>query len=142
MFDKVANHYDLIMSAFDYQELTDYLDDLIISYDGDRTTLLDIACGTAEELVYFRQLGYKTEGLDLSAEMLAEAEKKHPGVNFYNQDMTNFKTGKKYDNIICTFDSVNYILNEDKLQGTFNCCCNHLNDKGLLLLILIHFTQC
>ena len=56
----------------------DYLDDLIIGAGGDRTNVLDLGCGTSEELIYFRQLGCGVTGLDFSEEMIKLSEFKHP----------------------------------------------------------------
>jgi len=136
MFDKdVSKYYDLVMADFDYQELVDYLDDLIIEAGGERTNILDIACGTAQELVFFLQLGYKVNGLDLSKNMIEVAKEKLFYVNFQQADMSNFKTEneKKYDNVICTFDSINYLLTEKKISGCFNSVYNSLTDNGLFL---------
>ncbi len=133
MFKKVANYYDLIMSEFDYKEMVDYLDDLIIAAGGERTNLLDLACGTAEELMYFRQLGYKVVGIDNSEDMLKIAREKHFGVDFFNQDITKFRMDEKFDNIISTFDSVNYITDEAKLGNCFKLAYQTLNDKGVFL---------
>ena len=136
MFDKnVSKYYDLVMQDFDYQELVDYLDDLIIEAGGERTNIFDIACGTAQELVFFMQLGYKVHGLDLSANMLEVAKEKLYHVDFQQADMSNFKTNnnEKYDNVISTFDSINYLLSEKQLLGCFNSVHNALTDNGLFL---------
>ena len=77
MFNKIAKHYDMIMEPFDYNDLVDYLDDLIIGAGGDRTNVLDLGCGTSEELIYFRQLGYEVVGLDFSEEMIKLSKFKH-----------------------------------------------------------------
>lgn len=136
MFDKnVSKYYDLVMQDFDYQELVDYLDDLIIEAGGERTNVFDIGCGTAQELVFFLQLGYKVHGLDLSEEMLKVAKEKLYHVDFQLGDMSDFKTvgDKKYDNAICTFDSINYLLSEKQLSGCFNSVHDALTTNGLFL---------
>lgn len=133
MFKEVADYYDLVMADFDYRDLVDYLDDLIVLSGGKRTDVLDLGCGTAEELVYFMQLGYKISGLDMSSDMLRRAKQKLPFANFYNEDMTNFKLDVKFDNVISTFDSVNYITDEKKLFDMFKCSYDVLNTGGYFL---------
>lgn len=133
MFKQVAKHYDLVMADFDYQNLVDYLDDLIIQFGGERTTLLDIACGTGSELFFFRQLGYEIAGLDFSQDMLAVAEEKLPGIELFCADMTKFSVPQKYDNVISVFDSINYIIDEKKLLACFKSVNRVLNSKGLFL---------
>ncbi len=80
MFKQVAKHYDLVMADFDYRNLVDYLDDLIVENGGERTSLLDIACGTGSELFYFRQLGYTLAGLDMSQEFFPVAKRNWRGI--------------------------------------------------------------
>lgn len=133
MFKEIANHYDLIMKDFDYRGIVDYLDDLIIDADGDRTNVLDLGCGTAEELIYFRELGYKVTGLDKSPQMLEIAKNKHYIVDFIEADMTNFKTVEKFDNAICIFDSLNYLTKKSQVLKFFKNVNKSLKDDGLFL---------
>ncbi len=133
MFDNIAKYYDLIMSPFDYRELVDCLDDLIISSGGKRTDVLDLGCGTSEELVYFTQLGYIPAGIDLSSEMISISKNKLPAFDFKTGNMKNFKTKKKFDNIISVFDTVNYLTKPKDLSSFFKCSNRALNDNGILL---------
>jgi len=133
MFDKIAKYYDLIMSPFDYQELVDCLDDLILSSGGKRTNILDAGCGTSEELVYFRQLGYEVSGFDMSREMVKISGRKLPGSTFSAGNMKNFKSSRKYDNIISVFDTVNYLKKPRDLSSFFKCSNRALNEGGLLM---------
>ena len=133
MFNKIAKYYDMIMEPFDYNDLVDYLDDLIIGAGGDRTNVLDLGCGTSEELIYFRQLGYEVTGLDFSEEMVKLSKFKHPGVDFITADMTNFRTKKKFDNVISCFDTINYITDKDKLSKCFASTNKAMNKGGVFL---------
>jgi len=133
MFDKIAKYYDLIMSPFDYRELVDCLDDLIVSCGGNRTDILDTGCGTSEELVFFTQLGYKVSGIDLSPEMIKISKKKLPAGNFKTGNMKDFRSDKKYDNIISVFDTVNYLTKPRELSSFFKSSNRALNSGGLLL---------
>ncbi|MDA3837896.1 MAG: methyltransferase domain-containing protein [Candidatus Delongbacteria bacterium] len=133
MFNKIAQHYDMIMQPFDYNDLVDYLDDLIIGAGGERTNVLDLGCGTSEELIYFRQLGYEVAGLDMSEEMIKISEYKHPGVDFFQENMINFKLKKKYDNIISCFDTINYIIDKKKLSKCFASTNKAMNKGGVFL---------
>jgi ubiquinone/menaquinone biosynthesis C-methylase UbiE len=133
MFDKLAKHYDLIMSPFDYRELADCLDDLIIQSGGKRTDILDLGCGTSEELYYLMQLGYDISGIDMSGEMIQISKKKIPHGDFKKGDMRKFRTPKKYDNVISVFDTVNYLTKPSDLQSCFESVNRSLNKNGLFL---------
>ncbi|PID26563.1 MAG: hypothetical protein CR982_09855 [Candidatus Cloacimonadota bacterium] len=132
-FTKVAKYYDLVMQDFDYREMVDYLDDLIMDAGGDRTTILSIGCGTGEELLFFHQLGYTISGLDNSKEMIEVAKEKLPFMEIYCMDMVDFKLENRVDNIISTFDSINNILDDKSLERCFKSVYNSLNRGGLFL---------
>ncbi len=133
MYEKIAQYYDIIMSPFDYQELVDCLDDLIMSCGGKRTDVLDLGCGTSEELIYFMQLGYKVSGIDISEKMISISKQKLPCGDFKAGNMINFKTKRKYDNVISAFDTVNYLTDPDDLSGCFRSVNKALNNGGLFL---------
>ncbi|MBN2789590.1 MAG: class I SAM-dependent methyltransferase [Candidatus Delongbacteria bacterium] len=133
MFNKIAQYYDMIMEPFDYNDLVDYLDDLIINAGGERTNILDLGCGTSEELIYFRQLGYEVAGLDNSEEMINISKYKHPGVDFFQADMTNFKLKRKFDNVISCFDTINYITDKNKLSRCFAATNKVMNADGIFI---------
>ncbi len=47
--------------------------------------------------------------------------------------MTKFELPEKFDNVICVFDSINYILDEHKLLNCFKSVNKAMNPKGLFL---------
>jgi len=81
--------------------------------------------------------GYNLTGLDISADMLAEASaksEKHRTDVFYTcQDMTSFSVSHLYDAVISCFDSFNYILTKEKLLSAFTRCYNSLDKNGLFV---------
>jgi SAM-dependent methyltransferase len=48
-------------------------------------------------------------------------------------DMINLPFKKKFDIVVCAFDSVNYILSKKKLQKLFDEVYNVLNENGIFL---------
>lgn len=95
-------------------------------------TLLEIACGTGSHLLPISKY-FDVEGLDISKTMLNYAKKKLPHIRFYNKDMSNFNLSKKYDLIICPYDSINHLLDFKKWQSLFKCASQHLNPKGVFI---------
>jgi len=63
--------------------------------------------------------------------MLEIAKKR--GLKVYQSNMVDFNLGQKYDLVICTYDSLNYILQEDSLQKCFNSISKHLNQDGVFI---------
>ncbi len=133
MFGRISKYYDMIMSPFDYRELVDCLDDLIVSCNGKRTDVLDLGCGTSEELVYFAQLGYGVRGIDISPEMISISKNKLPFGQFYKADIRNYVSDRKFDNAVSVFDTVNYITKPEEVSDFFRCVNRSLNKDGLFL---------
>jgi SAM-dependent methyltransferase len=94
-------------------------------------TVLEIACGTGKLAKIFLDKGYSIEGLDISRSMLTVAKKK--GLKVYQGNMVDFELNKKYDLILCIFDSLNYIQEASELQQCFKSVNKHLNQDGLFI---------
>ena len=95
-------------------------------------TLLELACGTGA-ILKIPANDYDVVGLDQSPQMLSIARKKLPRVRFYRRDMVRFDLGKKFDVIICVFDSINHVLKFAEWQKIFRNAARHLEDDGLFL---------
>ncbi|MGX7244343.1 class I SAM-dependent methyltransferase [Enterococcus quebecensis] len=52
-------------------------------------TVLDIGCGTGELTNQIAQLGHKVTGIDQSINMINQAKKSHPNLNFLQEDILN-----------------------------------------------------
>ena len=126
-----ADLYDAVYSFKDYAEevsvLNRYLDDLGISSG----SMLELACGTGEYLKGFER--FNRTGIDLCSRSLEIAQSKIPEMEAFQQDMTTFSTGKKYDVVLAVFGAVGYI-GPDKLIEFFRRCQLHLKDRGVLVL--------
>jgi len=70
-----------------------------------RGPALDIGCGSQGRMIdLLLHHGFPAEGLDISAEMIALAQKRQPAVTFYHADISQWKFPKKYD-LISAWDS-------------------------------------
>lgn len=95
--------------------------------------ILDVACGTGYLLKYFRGLGFKVTGVDLSKEMLNIASKRVPGAKLYQQDMARLNVDDTFDVITCVFDSINHLLGFNNWKNFFWLSYNHLSNKGIFI---------
>ncbi len=134
-YARSAVYYDLIYEAAgkDYARESQQIHGLIQQYK--RTpgrALLDVACGTGGHLTYLRD-HYAVEGLDLSAEMLAIARKKHPDLVLHQADMTSFDLGRQFDVVICLFSAIAYAQTVALLRQALRTMARHLRPGGVLI---------
>lgn len=101
-------------------------------YRPEAKTILELACGTGSILKGLVD-EYEVSGLDNSPQMLEIAKKKVPAARLYEGDMSTFQLGKKYDAILCVYDSVNHLETFTAWEQLFRHAADHLNDTGLLI---------
>jgi SAM-dependent methyltransferase len=129
-YEKFSRFYDLVMG--DRSEAARYLAELIAHRKPDAKSVLEIACGTGSILGILSE-EYEVTGVDRCKPMLAIARKRLPHVQFFRQEMTNFRLPRRFDVIICVFDSMNHLLRFTDWQRTFRRVARHLNNGGLFI---------
>ena len=72
-YETFASVYDAIMDDSLYEKWTDFS---LRHFPKDKKKLLELACGTGIQSIYFKKAGFEVTGLDLSHEMLDLAEKR------------------------------------------------------------------
>lgn len=134
MYGKAATYYDEIYRWKNYEKETERLHKFIRVYKKSiGNTLLDVACGTGNHLVYLNKL-YDVEGLDINPIQIAQARKKLPQVRFYKRDMRSFDLGKKFDVVTCLFSAIGYAKTRNGLRLAVGRMSHHLKPGGVLLL--------
>ncbi|MBJ8326433.1 class I SAM-dependent DNA methyltransferase [Streptococcus pacificus] len=121
-YETFATIYDSVMDESLYQKWTDFsLRHLPIN--NDRNKLLELACGTGIQSIYFSEAGFDVTGLDLSAEMLAIAKKrshaKNLDISFVEGDMRDLSQLPKFDMVTCYSDSICYLKDEVEVGDVF-----------------------
>ncbi len=138
MYSEFAYVYDRLMDDIQYSKWADYIEALFVKYGRERPELvLDLACGTGSLTLEMAKRGYDMIGIDMSSDMLSCAmEKAVPfGVLplWVCQDMRSFELYGTMDAIICTMDSLNYIVDLSDLKEVFHLVNNYLNPNGLFI---------
>ena len=129
-YSKFFQFYDRVMG--DRSDAVNYIRDLIELYHPDAKTLLEIACGTGGLLGYLSE-SYDVTGLDRSRPMLAIARKRLPHIRLLHQDMTSFRINRRFDAIVCAFDSINHLHRFADWRRTFRSVASHLNGGGVFV---------
>ncbi|MBD3335144.1 MAG: methyltransferase domain-containing protein [Candidatus Eisenbacteria bacterium] len=106
----------------------DFLLDVLALQPGD--SILDVGCGTGRHAIELAKRGYEVTGLDLSEEMLkqAEAGARAAGVelNLIHADAARFSPAKAYDAVICLCEGSFGLLGraDDPIDQPLAILCN------------------
>ncbi len=127
--------YDLLMAGVPYRFWMDYLQKVWKKQGQFPKTVLDLACGTGTVSRHLVSRGYVSTGVDLSAGMLevARVRAAEAGISipFIQQDAAELDLGDaRFDAAICFFDSLNYILEAERVQSAFARVYAHLHPGG------------
>ena len=138
-YSSLASFYDSLNFGCDYEKLADFLCALIKENEKTKTSLvLDLACGTGKLTFMLRERGYDMTGVDLSAEMLSEAqdyahEHEINDVLFLCQDMRSFELYGTVDACVSTLDSINYLTKLSDVEKCFKLVHNYLIPDGIFI---------
>ena len=134
-YTEFAAVYDELMTEIPYEM---YVELVSIATGGLRDKrILDIGCGTGLLSVQLAKQGADVTGIDLSAEMLAVAEKRAQAlslpVNFVQQPMQQLSGFIGYDAAVIAIDSLNYLQEREEVLATFRNIHAALAVGGTLL---------
>ena len=134
VYNKSAAFYDAIYSFKDYRAESARLIALIAAHKRSRgRRLLDVACGTGSHLQHLSRQ-FEAEGLDASAEQLAIAQMKCPGVLFHRADLAEFDLGREFDVVTCLFSSIGYVKTAPRLRLAVANLARHVSSGGVLMV--------
>lgn len=141
IYANFASVYDRLMQDVPYANWITYLDRLFDRHGIKPREVLDIGCGTGNVTLPLAELGYSLTGLDLSAEMLAAAEKKARdkglAIRWIQQDMRAMDLGDtKFDLVISMTDSLNYLNTTEDLVKVFGLVRGLLKPGGWFIFDL------
>ena len=128
--------YDQFMTDIPYARWAAYIDKVLqnhgINY---KSIVLDMACGTGNITLPLAQMGYDMIGVDISADMLSQAQGKinNERILFLQQDMRQLDLYGTVDAVVCACDGLNYLLNETELENVFSRVKMFLNSGGVFI---------
>ena len=131
--------YDLFYMQKTYHQEGNFVHHCLQYYgDGSSKKILELGCGTGNHAFLLEQLGYSIVATDISEDMIAQATAKavegHSEIKFYCQDMIQLsRPDKPFDAVICLFDSICYVIDNDDVHELFNRIHSHLRPGGLLI---------
>ncbi|MGM0432972.1 MAG: class I SAM-dependent DNA methyltransferase [Spirochaetota bacterium] len=131
-YERIAHIYDTIMD--DYSWCEPVLHQLLPAELGENSSVLELGCGTGRILELLRKKFSDLNGIDISERMLEHARRRIPTGTFYRMDMCDFTIDRKFDLILCMFDTINHLLTFEKWKQTFAHVKNHLGPGGTFIM--------
>ena len=125
----VANIYPHLMNFVSYKWWARYIYTITKSKAVKNPSVLELASGNCSLAVYLSKHYKNYIATDISQSMLNHSKNK---LNKVCCDMTAIPFSKKFDLILTSFDSVNYLLNKKRLLKFFKEASDHLLENGLL----------
>lgn len=137
-YKMMAKVYDeLIYEDVNYENIANYALAKCDQYSVNKERYLDLACGTGNVGIYVGKSFKENYFVDLSHEMLIEADKKlrenRVRGKIVCQDMCELELNRKFNLITCVLDSTNYILDDESVENYLRGVYNHLEEDGLFV---------
>lgn len=137
-YESLAASYDALTYDIPYERILTFWQKLCARQKADVRTVLDLACGTGSLSVLLAKRGYRVLGVDLSEDMLAEADQKAAAMEgnrpfFVCQPMQRLRLPETVDAVICCLDSINYLRKPTDCQKTFRRVYDALTHGGVFV---------
>jgi len=125
------------MNHVKYDKWADYILSVFHHFGIHGKDILEIACGTGTLSIFLFKHGYDITGMDLSPAMLrvAAGKFKENGMpqKLVAANMTSIPLKKKFDAVICLYDSLNYLKNHADFRKTVDEVFAVVKDGGIFI---------
>jgi len=118
-YDDVAEMYHQLWANWYFPAALPALERLFFSQVPAGSAILELCCGSGHVTRELVDRQYRVTGVDNSAALLALARQDLPAVEFLLQDVRKLKLKATYPAALCTFDSLNHVLELEELQEVF-----------------------
>lgn len=140
-FDNYSQYYDMLYHDKNYEAEAEYVSLLLKRYYPAAYSLCEMGCGTGRMARLMVDKGYSLHGVDMSAQMLAEAERmklilpnsQAERLIFSQGDVRNVRFLSTFDCVISLFHVMSYQQTNDDLQAAFMTAGCHLKQGGLFI---------
>ena len=132
MYTDFAKYWPLISDPADYGREAGYWRDALRDRLGPgRHEILELGVGGGNNMSHLTN-DFQFTAADISPQMIEQARKLNPGVEFCIGDMRSLRLGRKFKAVII-HDAISYMLSEDDLRATFATAAAHLDEGGVFV---------
>ena len=131
-FSLYSKYYDVLYLDKNYLLEVEYVIDLLVKNNVPGKKIVEWGCGTGKHGSLLANHGYHVHGVDLSADMIAQAAQGN-GFTCEQGNILNKKIDSKFDAIISMFHVVSYQTENDELELLFINANDHLRNGGLFI---------
>lgn len=133
-FAEYARYYDVLYKDKDYMSEAKDVDALLRKYGiGNEKRIITYGCGTGKHDRCLQELGYRIHGLDISENMVVEANKYSNDILYEVADIREYIPKEKYDAVISLFHVMSYQNTNDDVKNVMKSARKALNQGGLFL---------
>lgn len=141
VYSALAPFYDRLNGAADHEKYAEMIAGILEEHGITRgMSVIDAGCGTGQITVRLAKRGYDMIGVDISPEMLAEAQnfasRERVSLLLVCQDISNIDLYGSAPAAISTLDSLNYLTKPEQLNSFFSRIHNFVEPGGLLIFDL------
>lgn len=131
-YEQFSYYYDSLMEQSFYEDYYNFIKK-VASFD----SVLELACGTGEIAIRLTKDQKEVYATDISKDILEVTKIKamHENVTLMlaRIDMTDFQVDRTVDLVLCLCDSINYVLEEDKVYKTLMNAYEALSNGGTFI---------
>lgn len=124
----VSNIYAQLMDFVSYKWWARYIFTITKNKTNSNPAVLELAAGNCSMAKYLSRFYKNYIATDISVSMLKQSDK---NIKRICCDMSCLPFNKKFDLIISSFDSINYLTNKNILLRTFKGISNSLTSNGI-----------
>ncbi len=136
-YHALAASYDRLTNDVDYPAVVDFYFRILEKEGLKPRTAVDLACGTGSVTLLLAQRGLKVLGVDLSENMLCQAEQKARTAEnapaFLRQRLETLRLPKGVDPAVCALDSLDYITDPENCRSAIKRVYRVLNPGGCFI---------
>lgn len=136
-YKTLAVSYDRLTNDVNYADAVNFYFEILKREHIHPRTAADLACGTGSVTKLLAQRGLPVIGVDLSEDMLAQAQQKtqdlSPRPLFLHQNLSDLYLPRGVDLAVCALDSLDYITEPNQCRAAIRRVFKALNPGGIFI---------